>query len=87
MKKCLWRHIITPFSSLTRERPLALVGWSAHLEMSHFDLDLVVNFTRFYARTGPERVFRDGQYAHLLIEHAQIVTNIIDSHVCPNNNV
>lgn len=80
----MWRHIITPFPTLTKDRPLALVGWQAHLEMSHFDRDLVKNFTKFYARTGPERIFRDGQYKHLLIEHAEIVTNIIDSAVCPD---
>lgn len=84
VKNCLWRHVITPFPTLTKERPLAIVGWAAHLEMSYFDFDLVKNFIKFYAKTGPERQFRDGQYKHLLIKRAEIVTNVIDSPVCPN---
>lgn len=84
IKKCLFRHIITPYLNLTQERPIALVGWSASLEMSNFDFDLCKNFIKFYARTGPERVFRDGQYNQLLIDKAQYVTNVIDSELCPN---
>lgn len=34
--------------------------------------------------SGPERVFRDGQYKHLLVKKAKYVTNVIDSEVCPN---
>lgn len=83
VKRCLFRHIITPYLNLTRERPIALVGWSASLEMSTFDFNLGKNFIKFYARTGPERVFRDGQYHHMLIDKAKYVTNVIDSELCP----
>lgn len=75
--------MITPYLNLTRERPLALVGWAASLEMSTFDNDLSKNFIKFYARTGPERVFRDGQYHKLLVDKAKYVTNIIDEEICP----
>jgi Protein of unknown function (DUF3105) len=84
IKGCLFRHIITPYLNLTQERPIAVVGWSASLEMSFFDFDLVKNFIKFYAKTGPERVFRDGQYHHLLVEKAKYVTNVIDSELCPH---
>lgn len=84
IKRCLFRHVITPYMNLTRERPIALVGWSASLEMSNFDFNLCKNFIQFYARTGPERVFRDGQYNHLLIDKAKYVTNVIDEVVCPD---
>jgi hypothetical protein len=84
VKSCLFRHVITPFANLTRERPIALVGWSASLEMARFDHDMAKGFIKHYARTGPERMFRDGQYKHLIVERAKIITNVIDSHVCPS---
>lgn len=84
MKSCLFRHIITPFKKLTVERPFALVGWSSSLEMSHYDQELAKDFIKYYAKSGPERMFRDGQYKHLLIEKAKVVTNVIDSTVCPS---
>jgi hypothetical protein len=84
IKKCLFRHVITPFLNLTPERPIALVGWSASLEMSHFDVNLSIKFIKQFSKTGPEHVFRDGQYKHLLIDKAQYVTNVIDSELCPN---
>lgn len=51
--------------------------------MSEFDQDLSKNFIKYFARTGPEHVFRDGQYHKLLIEEAKHVTNVIDEIVCP----
>lgn len=87
IKGCLFRHIITPFANLTHERPIAIVGWSASLEMSFVDSELLQRFIMFYAKTGPERVFRDGQYRELIIERAKIITNVIDSTVCPNSTI
>lgn len=84
IKGCLFRHVITPYVNLTAERPIAVVGWSATLEMSFLDPNLTMNFIKFYAKTGPERVFRDGQYRHLLVEKAKYVTNVIDSELCPH---
>ncbi|CRL04538.1 CLUMA_CG017611, isoform A [Clunio marinus] len=84
IKRCLFRHVITPFLNLTCDRPIALIGWAASLEMSYFDYDLAKNFIKCFAKTGPERNFRDGQYHHLLIENAKHVTNVIDHEVCPD---
>lgn len=75
--------MITPYLKLTREQPFALVGWSASLEMSIFDYNLCVNFIKCFARTGPEHVFRDGQYHQLLTDKAKYVTNVIDEELCP----
>lgn len=83
VKNCLFRHVISPYSKLTAERPIALVGWSASLEMSSFDYDLSLSFIKCFAQTGPERVFRDGQYHQLLIRKAKYVTNVIDEELCP----
>lgn len=84
IKGCLFRHVITPYLNLTQERPLALVGWRASLEMAQFDFNLGKNFIKTYAQTGPEQVFRDGQYHQLLTEKAEYVSNVIDSELCPN---
>lgn len=62
---------------------MALVGWSATLELASFDFDMIKNFIKLYALTGPEKVFRDGQYGQLLVERAEYVTDVIDSQVCP----
>lgn len=78
------RHVITPYNKLSKDRPFALLGWAASLEFSHYEFELAKNFIKFYAKSGPERTFRNGQYRHLLIEKAQVVTNVIDSTVCPN---
>lgn len=75
--------MITPYTKLTKERPIAIVGWAASLEMASFDFNLTKNFIKFYARTGPERVFRDGQYNRLLIQPATLVSNVLDSDLCP----
>jgi Protein of unknown function (DUF3105) len=84
IKGCLYRHVLTPYVNLTEERPIAVVGWSATLEMSTLDHNLVKNFIKFYAKTGPEKVFHDGQYDQLLIEKANFVSNVIDSDLCPH---
>jgi hypothetical protein len=84
IKSCLFRHVITPYLNLTEERPLALVGWRVSLEMALFDSNLAKNFIKLYARTGPEKVFRDGQYSRLLTHKAEYVSNVIDSELCPN---
>lgn len=83
LRGCLFRHVLTTYPDLTPERPIALVGWSASLEMSHFNISIAKYFIKYFAKTGPERTFRDGQYRHLLIEKARYVTNILDDVICP----
>lgn len=87
IRGCLFRHVLTPYPELTSERPIALVGWSASLEMSHFNISLAKYFMKVFAKTGPERTFRDGQYRHLLTERALYVTNVIDETICPLDDV
>lgn len=84
VKRCLYRHVITPYLNLTVERPVALVGWSATLEMPLFDFNMIRNFIKLFALTGPEKVFRDGQYGQLLVEKAEYVTDAMDFQVCPD---
>jgi hypothetical protein len=83
VKNCLYRHIITPYKFLSPERPLALAGWGVSIEFSVFDEDIVKDFIKTYAKTGPEKVSRDGQYKSFLIEAAKIITDIDDFELCP----
>lgn len=83
LKKCLFRHIITPYK-LSNERPLGLVAWGVSLEMSSFDKTIALNFIQKYAKTGPEKVSRQGQYKEMLIEEAKIVSDEEDSQICPD---
>jgi hypothetical protein len=85
LKSCLYRHIITPYR-LSKERPLALVAWAASLEMSFFDQATAKEFMKNYAKTGPEKVARQGQYKVMLIEAAKLVTDENDSEICPDKS-
>ncbi|XP_063930790.1 uncharacterized protein LOC135142906 [Zophobas morio] len=82
VKKCLYRHIITPYNLLTAERPLALVTWGHRLEMSKVAPELVLDFIRKHALKGPEQTARDGQYSLFLEKHADIVSDIGDHEIC-----
>lgn len=83
VKSCLYRHIITPYNKLSTERPMAVVGWGVSLEFSVFDESTVIEFIRKYAKTGPEKVSRNGQYKLMLTESSKIITDVDDSDLCP----
>lgn len=86
VKNCLYRHIITPSSGLlTPERPLALVAWGKSLEMSVVVPEIVIRFIKENALRGPEKTATNGQYEKLLINHADVVSTIDDSVLCPNH--
>lgn len=84
VKKCLFRHIITPYILLTMDYPFALVAWGHSLEMSIVDPSLAISFIKEHALRGPETKFDDGQYDYKLMEHAEVISNEEDSHLCPN---
>lgn len=84
MTSCLYRHIITPYHKLTPERPFALAAWAVSLEFSVVDKLTIVEFIKKYAKTGPEKTSRDGQYKMMLTEAAKIITDADDFALCPN---
>lgn len=84
VKGCIYRHIITPSTRLSRERPMALVAWGARLEFSVFYEQHAVDFIKTRALKGPENTL-GGQYGFKLIEGAQIVSNEDDSNLCPQH--
>lgn len=89
VRNCLYRHLISPSFSLSRERPLAVLSWSHSLSMSVLDKDQVAQFIRKYAKKGPlaipnlSRVVekRATYKAGLRIE-AHLITDLDDSEVC-----
>uniref|UniRef100_A0A182M5D9 Uncharacterized protein n=1 Tax=Anopheles culicifacies TaxID=139723 RepID=A0A182M5D9_9DIPT len=83
VKDCLYRHVITPSQLPSKDRPFALVTWHATLEFSVLERKIVESFIEKYALTGPEQTHRDGQYEHLLLEPAKVVSTIDDSVLCP----
>lgn len=84
VRSCLYRHIITPYRELSPERPFALAAWGASLEFSVIDSATLIDFVKEYAKTGPEKVSRNGQYKILLTEAAKIITDVDDFEICPN---
>ncbi|KAF5307668.1 hypothetical protein FQR65_LT06723 [Abscondita terminalis] len=84
VKKCLYRHVITPYTLLTTDYPFALVAWGYSLEMSMIDPALVIDFIKTRALRGPEMKYDDGQYDYKLMYHANIVSDERDSDLCPN---
>jgi len=87
VRGCLFRHIITSYEKLSSDRPLALAAWGVSLEFSVFDETLVTDFIKKRAKTGPERVSRDGQYKKLLVNPAKVVSDANDSEICPKVQV
>lgn len=84
VKKCLYRHIITPYELLDAQRPFALIAWGRSLEMSVVYPELIVGFIRMNALQGPEKIARNGQYRAGMIEQAKIVSDKDDNSLCPN---
>lgn len=83
VKDCLYRHVITPSQLPNKDRPFALVTWHATLEFSVLERTIVEAFIEKYALKGPEQTHRDGQYDHLLVEPAKVVSTEDDSVLCP----
>ncbi|XP_012535496.2 uncharacterized protein LOC105836185 isoform X1 [Monomorium pharaonis] len=84
VSKCLWRHIITPYSYLDEERPLALLSWGCRLTMSYVNPTVVSRFIQKRALRGPEKIATDGQFEVGLLSRSNIVTDETDSTLCPN---
>lgn len=85
---CIRKHIITPYTNLSEEQPLALVSWGCRLLMSNVKEEEVVQFIRERGLKGPEGAYpKEGQYTHQLIKLAQPPpgSDMEDSVICPNH--
>nr|XP_012225307.1 PREDICTED: uncharacterized protein LOC105673903 [Linepithema humile] len=83
VRKCLWRHVITPYNYLDEDRPLALLSWGCRLTMSYVNPTVVNHFIQKKALRGPEKTADDGQFEDRLLSRSSIVTDPLDSVLCP----
>ncbi|KAK8740169.1 hypothetical protein OTU49_003074 [Cherax quadricarinatus] len=84
---CIRKHIITPYTFLSKERPLALIAWGCSLEMSTVDEKEVKTFIKKYGLHGPEGNYtKDGGYKEGLIRKAKYPpgSGEKDSNLCPS---
>ncbi|KAG7198824.1 hypothetical protein KM043_001795 [Ampulex compressa] len=81
---CLWRHVISPYNLLDERRPLALLAWGCRFTMSTVNPTLVKKFIRERALQGPEQVPDDGNFKDGLSRRARIVSDPLDSTLCPD---
>ncbi|ODM94634.1 Tumor protein p53-inducible protein 13 [Orchesella cincta] len=72
VKGCVGKHVITPSTLLTPERPLALVAWGCRLLMSAVDDEMAMKFIQARAHKGPEGTYtKEGQYELWLLNEAK----------------
>uniref|UniRef100_A0A224XT77 Putative conserved secreted protein n=1 Tax=Panstrongylus lignarius TaxID=156445 RepID=A0A224XT77_9HEMI len=83
VRSCLYRHIITPYTLLPHNRPIALLTWGWSVLLTDVDEELIVKFIREHALRGPEAISRDGQYDFALEEPAIITTPDDSGRLCP----
>ncbi|XP_063226180.1 uncharacterized protein LOC134532996 [Bacillus rossius redtenbacheri] len=81
---CIRKHVITPYTLLDVERPLALVAWGCRLTMNVVDDDTVEEFIKKYALKGPEKIDVDGQYREGLVMPAANASKMAFTELCPH---
>jgi len=83
---CIRKHVITPYTNLSEDRPLALVAWGCRMLMSDVNTAEVVNFIKTHGLKGPEGTYpKEGQYVHQLINLATAPegSDMNDTTLCP----
>lgn len=84
---CIRKHVITPYTNIPEDKPLALVAWGCRMLMSSVDEVEVTNFIREKGLHGPEGDYpKEGQFTKRLIKLAEIPagSDNEDSVLCPN---
>ena len=86
---CIRKHVITPYTNLPEDKPLALVAWGCRMLMDHVNSVKVKNFIKQYGLNSsiPEGTYsKEGQYEHELINVAVPPpgSDMDDSNLCPD---
>merc|ERR1719427_941254 len=84
---CIRKHVITPYTNIPEDKPLALVAWGCRMLMSSVDEVQVTNFIREKGLHGPEDSYpKEGQYTQGLLKLAEVPTGSTneESVLCPN---
>ncbi|KAM8977047.1 tumor protein p53-inducible protein 13 [Pelodytes ibericus] len=85
-RSCMYKHVITPLQSLSRERPLALAAWCSTLEMSQVDLKEVKDWLQANIYREHE-TDNQGSYQHFLTRPSLMVSDEHDKDLCPKSNL
>ncbi|XP_071946409.1 uncharacterized protein [Antedon mediterranea] len=84
--RCLRKHIITPYNKLPRDLPFAVVTYGCKLQIPYVNETAVVNFVKDHALQAPEADYpRNGDFSVELITPSLIVSDRMDSELCPLN--
>ncbi|XP_063858578.1 uncharacterized protein LOC135099878 isoform X2 [Scylla paramamosain] len=85
---CFRKHIITPYTLLSKERPLALMAWGCSLEMATVNEAEVKTFIKTRALHGPEGHYpKNGSFKEGLLRKAKYPTKYEnDSIICPESH-
>lgn len=89
-RRCLRRHVITPYRTLSRDKPFALLTYGCKMTMSAIEEGKVVQFIKKNAfnrkRASEYDVSDNGQYSFHLIKEAKTVpgSDFDDSRLCPS---
>ncbi|XP_005112043.1 uncharacterized protein LOC101848562 isoform X2 [Aplysia californica] len=83
--QCLRRHILSPYKEMPEGVNFVLLSWKCKLLLSNADMEEMVRFVRDHALRAPEgHVYNDGQYSKALLHPAKMVSNIMDTQLCPH---
>jgi len=87
-KRCLRRHIITPYENLPENVHFAIVTFGCRVEMNKVidNEEIIKSYLRRHAiQDGPEYPLNeDGEYKFGLLQKAKIISDIDDSKICPD---
>ncbi|XP_039613128.1 tumor protein p53-inducible protein 13 isoform X4 [Polypterus senegalus] len=87
-RSCYCNHIITPYPTLSHERPLALAAWGRTLEMSHIDHKEIGKWIPVRKDQKEElRSNKEKRYKYLLIRKSEMLLDKDGSAPCPFGNL
>uniref|UniRef100_A0A8C4S8M3 Tumor protein p53 inducible protein 13 n=1 Tax=Erpetoichthys calabaricus TaxID=27687 RepID=A0A8C4S8M3_ERPCA len=87
-RSCYCNHIITPYPTLSHERPLALAAWGRTLEMSHIDHKEIGKWIPVRKDQKAElRSNNKRRYTYLLIRKSEMLLDKDGNAPCPFGNL
>ena len=88
-RNCLWKHLISKWETgLSQEYPFAIVAWGHLLKVGDIRkpevVEKIVNFVKEHSWKGEKgHCWGNGGYKTQLIRDARLVSDMVDSEICP----
>ena len=88
-RNCLWKHLISKWETgLSQEYPFAVVAWGHLLKVGDIRkpdvVEKIVSFVREHSWKGEKgHCWGNGGYRTQLIHDARLVSDMVDSEICP----